>query len=207
MLGTENLVVLLAILALFGYHGYRRGVQLEAVFTFTIVGARILITHFGNDITRYANNLHWIVQFVLAGGLGASDPGRFLQSVQGTTAPLVSKASQEVFLITFFLVVIGLAYWLSRLIWKMAKSWVGGMLGALNGYLLLYYFLPLLGGKAPEAAELARTTTDRAADLVSSTPVRALTKQDGASALLLLIIGIVVVIAARSVQPSKGKQG
>lgn len=205
MLGTENLIVLLVILALFGYHGYRRGVQLEAVLTFTIVGARVLVSHFGNDITRYANNLYRSVQFVAAGGLGAGDPATIFQSVQ-RTPPLITKASQETFLVITFLVIVGLAYWLSRFFWKMVKSWVGGMLGALNGYLLLSYFLPILGGKAPEAADLARVTTDRAADLVGSTPVRALTKQDGASALLLVIIVVVVVVAARSVQQSKDKK-
>lgn len=205
MIGTENLVVLLVILAVFGYRGYRRGVQLEAVLTFTLVGARLLVTRFGGDLVRYVNGLYRAAQFAVAGGLAANDPGPVFQSVQ-RSPPLISKASQEAFLVIAFLVIVGLVYWLSRLFWKTVKSWVGGLLGALNGYLLLSYLLPILGGKAPEASALARTTTDKAADLVGSTPVTMLTR-NSSSALILVVIVLVILLAARSVQQSKGKQG
>ncbi len=205
MIGTENLVVLLVILAVFGYRGYRRGVQLEAVLTFTLVGARLLVTRFGGDLVRYVNGLHRAVQFALAGGLAANDPGPVFQSIQ-RSPPLISKASQEAFLVIAFLVIVGLVYWLSQLFWKAVKSWVGGLLGALNGYLLLSYLLPILGGKAPEASDLARATTDQAADLVGSTPVTMLTRSNSA-ALILIVIVVVILLAARSVQQSKGKQG
>ncbi|MCC7353243.1 MAG: CvpA family protein [Anaerolineae bacterium] len=205
MIGTENLVVLLVILAVFGYRGYQRGVQLEAVLTFTVVGARLLVTRFGGDLSRYVNGLYRGAQFVLAGGLGADDPGPVLQSIQ-KTQPFITKASQDAFLVIAFLVIVGLVYWLSQFLWKVVKSWVGGLLGALNGYLLLSYLLPILGGKTPEASDLARTTTDRAADLVGSTPVTMLTRNSSA-ALILVVIVVVVLLAARSVQQSKGKQG
>lgn len=159
---------------------------------------RFVVGRWGNEVTRLSNNLYRGIQFVLSGGLGGDNPAQTLGQVR-QTSPLVVANSQDTYLLLLFLLFVGLAYWLSQRIWGLARSWVGGLLGMLNGYVLLTFLLPILGGRTPPPASLARSTAAHATGLVEQTPVGYLTGQSGTALLLVIIVGV-VLLAARSLQ-------
>jgi hypothetical protein len=201
-LSTPSFIVLLGILALFAWHGLRRGVQLEAALTLSIASMRFLINRWGDTIVKYTNNVYYGVQFIIQGGLGSDEPARVFDTVRQTPL-LISETGREAYLLLLFIGVIVLTYWLSQRVWKTARSWAGALLGVLNGYLLLTFLLPFLGGRPPAPSVLAHATAERAAQLVERSPVAQLTGQSG-TALLLLVIVAVILLAARSLQDRGG---
>lgn len=202
LLSAPSLIVLLAVLGFFGWHGLRRGAQLEAVLTLSVVGMRFVVDRWGTEVIRLSNNLYRGVQFVLNGGLNRDDPAQVLLQVR-QTPPLVAISGQDTYLLLLFIAMVASVYWVSQRIWGMARSWVGGLLGMLNGYLLMTFLLPFLGGRAPAPSSLARSTAEHAAGLVGQTPVGHWTGQGGTALLLAVIVGV-VLLAARSLQRGGG---
>jgi len=144
------------IIAIFAWQGYQRGLWAELT-KLAFIAAGFLIgspEYLGKLLMQAVNGFYMAFQFLIHGGLQAIATGNFgaesLSKIFEEIAdipPPITKDNYELALFLVMLFLIGLGYLVSKLFKKNAFPGLGLVVGALNGFLLSYIFLPLL----PEA--------------------------------------------------------
>ncbi len=146
------------IISLFAWQGYRRGIwseltKLAFIFAGFLLGSP---EYLGNMLVKAVNGFYMAFQFLLHGGLEAIATGNFdadalariFEEIADIPKP-ITKDNYELalFLVTIFLIAIG--YLASKLFKKDKMPGLALVVGALNGFLLSYIFLPLLPETTP----------------------------------------------------------
>jgi len=147
------------IIALFGLIGFWQVPAWEGCVMAGIVIAQLVFKWYEDTLVGWANKLYTMVRFALKGGLTAEDPGPILAEVRNLPSLIATDRHRLIFVLGTFALVALLAYIFGRvffphrpkavgplLIYKMpfAKRVVGGLLGAINGYLITYFVTPKL---------------------------------------------------------------
>ena len=146
------------IIALFAWQGYQRGIWSELTKLAFIVAGFLLGTpeYLGKTLVQAINGFYMALQFLFHGGLKAIASGNFdadtlaqiFEKIAHIPKP-INKNNYELalFLVMLFLIAIG--YMVSKLFKKDKMPGMGLVIGALNGFLLSYIFLPLLPETPP----------------------------------------------------------
>jgi hypothetical protein len=158
-------VVLLAVVIVFGFIGFSRGAQREFLVTVAVLFAGVFVQVGHDQLVFWANRMHKLTLFVLRGGLGASDPSAAWAKIRALPN-LITTAQQQLYLtLIVFVVIVFMAYLLGELSFRKKKRIplgaifglitvkpaltlfsrsLGLILGAVNSYLILRFWLPRL---------------------------------------------------------------
>jgi Colicin V production protein len=150
-------------LVTFGAIGLRRGWVRELASLGLVLLDWLIVFAFGLSIVDLLNRIALIVTFTWRGGFDAADPGGLLRALR--SSPPIDRWHPE----WLYLLIFGLggaaAYALSnrltagadRAPGSAADAVLGGLIGAVNGYLLAYVGLGYLHGalRAPASEPLA----------------------------------------------------
>ena len=146
------------IIALFAWQGYQRGLWAELTKLAFIVAGFLIGSpdYLGKMLAQAVNGFYMAFQFLFHGGLEAIATGNFgaesLSKIFEEIAdipPPISKDNYELAMFLAMLFLIGIGYLVSKLFKKDALPGLGLVVGAINGFLLSYIFLPLLPDEAP----------------------------------------------------------
>lgn len=205
----ETLVTLLGFLVLFGWIGRRRGTRAELITLGVILGSRMAAELWGDRVIALMNRLYKFALFVLQGGVTAENPGEVWTRVS-QAPPLISAELRSTFLLTLLVMLVVATYLLSYIkLFRGKSSWWSILLGMVNGYLLNAFFLPILpkGLPGPLAALGAAAPSEREVQIgVASEPLRAFLSQYR-SVLGLGVLGLILYLIVRSIEPEKKKEG
>ncbi len=214
----QGLITLLLFLAAFGYLGWKRGYRRELVTLVAIfIGHRIWTGSLGDTFVK------WVNQFYLMGRIALEarfDLGKMMELAQkiNDMEKLITPERKEPVLFFTFLGLVLLGYGIGhakcclgtmlRKLLDAPPSLIGGLFGALNGYLIVIWLFPTLfsilpgaGAGQPVAARAVEpaaqaTTRDVLAEGIKE--LAALFGLDPAQ-LLVVIVGLIVLwIAWRS---------
>lgn len=143
----ERTMLFLALLGVFAYQGFQRGliaemVKLGLVFVGFAVGQPTLL---GSTVVNVINNTYGTVRFMLGGsrGLTTSDAGTPQVQTQ-----LIRAQNTDIALFIMMLALIGIGYLVSAKM-KRSNPIMGLLAGAVNGLVLTYFFLPALPDQVP----------------------------------------------------------
>jgi len=153
----EPAQVILGIALLFGLIGFFRGAKREFWVTAVIILVQALIRWQGKRLVKLTNNLYLMVRIAVEGRFDLEKIREALGRV-GEIPPLIPEQRETIFLIGVFLLATLLAYVLgNRFIkvrpttfgpliiypgWPFLIKLAGGVLGAINGYLIAYFLVP-----------------------------------------------------------------
>ena len=142
----DQLTIALAVVVLFGFVGYRRGLLRELVAAPAILIAPWAGPRLGVLLKPWVNRFHKLFVFARYGGLTSDDLTAVIEKVR-SARPLVSTPQDEVVLgLVLFMVVIAGGYILGQ--WRVKgpadrlTHWLGAIMGAINGYVLAQVVLP-----------------------------------------------------------------
>lgn len=212
----QRALVLLLVLGVFAYIGYRRGFWGELLkFVMLIVGYAVSRTDLlGGWVIRTINVAYFLIQFVRGGGLGAlfAEGGpsaeRLLSAFEavGARGPLIRAGQGQALLFVLMLVFLIIAFVVAGRIKRKASKLSGLLMGAVNGLMIAYIFRPYLSGTPllPPTPETAGTfdvvvTILGAAFDVLATPVQWLATAVGVWIVPVLIV-LVVLLLLRSLR-------
>lgn len=205
----ETLITLIGFLVLFGWIGHRRGTRAELITLGVILGSRMAAELWGDRVVALVNRLHRFAVFVARGGVTAESPGEVWTRVS-QAPPLISAERSSTFLLALLVLLVVTTYLLSYIkLFRGKSSWRSVLLGMVNGYLLNAFFLPILpkGLPGPLAALSTAAPPERGVQIgVASEPLRAFLSQYR-SVLWLGVIGLILYLIVRSIEPEKKKEG
>lgn len=142
----DQLTVALTVFVLFGIIGYRRGLVRELVAAPAILLAPVLGPRLGTVLTPWVNRFYKLFMFARFGGLVTDDLSAVMEKV-GEVQPLICTEGDVVALgIVLFLLIILCGYLIGE--WRIKEPgdrltrWLGAVMGAINGYLLVQVVLP-----------------------------------------------------------------
>ncbi len=146
------------IIALFAWQGYQRGIWSELTKLAFILAGFLLGSpqYLGDMLVKAINGFYMAFQFLIHGGLEAIATGHFdantLSAIFEEISTIPKPISEDnvemaLFLVTLFLIFIG--YLVSKIFKKDRMPGLGLVVGAINGFLLSYIFLPLLPEEPP----------------------------------------------------------
>jgi hypothetical protein len=150
--------VALALLV-FGALGLRRGWVRELATLGLVLLAWLIVFAFGLSIVGVLNRVALIATFTWQGGFDAADPGPLLRALR--SAPAIDQWHPEgLYLLLFGLGAVAayaLGNRLASRVRSPAEAVLGGLAGAVNGYVLAYVALGYLHGalRAPTSEPLA----------------------------------------------------
>ncbi len=208
----QGLIILSLFLLAFGYLGWKRGARRElATLMFIVIGYRLWTTSWGDTLVGKVNQLWFMAHIALKAKF---DINRMMEMVAQIKQmkPLISDDAQDAFLFFVFLFFVFLGYAIGhigccigsllRKILGGSPSLVGGLLGMLNGYLLVQWLFPTLITVMPSAPP-GRPVMARAAESTSAKGALAqgfaqLAKVFGLDPahFLLILVGLTVLIIA-----------
>ncbi len=223
------LIVLAAIMAVFGIIGYQRGTRFSLLMTGLLVAGLMAMERGGGQITKLVNGLIFGVRFILAGGLqamgGSGDKTEALKAVMAKMGPatsLVTGDTPGVTLLFMVILLIGLSLLLGMAkLFKGAASLIGLGLGLVNGYIVTAVLLnavapdlallpmPFSPGSQPAQAATAAPAGPSGADLLARV-TGSLTKLADSSILpvsIMVAIALFVFFATRFGNRGGGKKG
>ena len=156
-------------LGLFGFLGYRRGVNRELLAVLGIVLGMVLSHGIAVGIEPQVNRFYKLAKFALQGGLTSGDPGAVWQTMRNHPPLIQSAQDRQGLEVVVFLGIVAFSYLLGQGRLPTAGSPIlrllGFFAGCINGFLVTYHLLPIMLPK-PEAViavpsgELQRTLTD-----------------------------------------------
>ena len=142
----DQLTIALAVVVVFGFVGYQRGLLRELVAAPAILIAPLVGPWLGVVLKPWVNRFHKLFLFARHGGLTSDDLTAVMEKVR-TARPLVSTPEDEVALgLVLFMVVIVCGYIIGQ--WRVKgpadrlTQWLGVIMGAINGYVLVQVVLP-----------------------------------------------------------------
>jgi hypothetical protein len=143
----------------FGALGLRRGWVRELATLGLVLLTWVIVLAFGLSVVGALNRIALIASFIWQGGFDAADPGPLLRTLRA--APAIDQWHPEGLYLSIFCLGALAAYLIgNRLASRVrspAEAVLGGLAGALNGYLLAYVALGYLHGalRAPASEPLA----------------------------------------------------
>jgi len=158
-------VVILAVVIIFGFIGFSRGAQREFLVTVAVLFAGVFVQVGHKWLLFWINRMYKMMLFVRSGGLGASDPSAAWVKVRALPDLIVSQQQQLYMTLAVFAAIVLLAYLLGDLIFRQKLKpvpvralptvfiptssyffvrFLGLILGAVNGYLIVRFLLPRL---------------------------------------------------------------
>ncbi len=135
-------------LSLFGFVGFRRGVNRELLSLIGIALGMWLAGNLGVAVKAWVNLFFKLGRFALTGGLTSDDPMAAWEEARNQL-DLVQGSAQEQFLVlvAFVLIVLVFYQWGQRRFPApdaFMLRVLGLLAGGINGFLVAYYLLPLL---------------------------------------------------------------
>jgi uncharacterized membrane protein required for colicin V production len=142
----DQLTIVIVVVVLFGYVGYRRGILRELVAAPAILLAPVLGPWLGMVLRPWVNRFHKLFMFARYGGLVSDDLAEVVEKV-GRVRPLISTREDVVRLgVVIFMLIIACGYLIGQ--WRVrgpADRWtraLGAVMGVINGYILVQTVLP-----------------------------------------------------------------
>lgn len=213
----EQTIIFLVLLGVFAYQGFQRGLVAEIVKLILVllgiaVGRPAIL---GDTVVKAVNGIQFTFLFLINGGLKVILSGSFgpeeLAAVFEKIAdkpPLISGESRAITLFFLMIVLIVAGYLVTRRFKRIAPP-LGLIVGAVNGLVLSYLFLPALPGEIPILSTVERVDTgggiSSIGDIdpaIATAPVTALYNMIGTWIVALFIL-IIVLLALRSMRPQK----
>jgi hypothetical protein len=135
-------------LALFGFLGFRRGVNRELFAMLGIGVAMWLANALGPSLVPMANRMYKLLRFVLTGSLTAGDPAGAWQKAQAWPDLIHSAMDVELLSVAFFVLIVALFYlWGQQRVrapGSAMSNLLGLLAGGINGFLVALYLVPAM---------------------------------------------------------------
>jgi hypothetical protein len=207
----QRALVLLLVLGVFAYIGYRRGFWGEVLKLIMLVAGYAISRPelLGGWVIRLINVGYFLIQFIRGGGLsalfaeGGPSAERLLSAFEATGArgPLIRADEGEGLLFVLMLALLIVAFGVAGRIKRKASKMAGLLMGAVNGLVIAYIFRPYLSGKpllppTPETAgtlDVLGTILGAALDVVV-TPLRWLATAAGLWMVPVVIVAVVLIL-------------
>ena len=142
----DQLTLAVAIIGLFALIGYKRGIVRELVATPAILLAPVISPWLGQALKPWVNRFYRLGLFALYGGLVSDDLTGVMTKVKKVPPLIQTDADMASLGAIVFLVIIVAGYLLGQRFIKTANDRVtyvmGGVMGAINGYLLIQNVVP-----------------------------------------------------------------
>ena len=135
-------------LGLFGFLGFRRGVNRELLSLIGIGIGMLLATQFAPSLVPSVNRFYKLGRLAMSGGLTSDNPMEAWQSVQQLPALVQTPEEIELLGMIIFLLVFGFFYLAGEKSFpapgSMTLRILGLGLGVITGFLFIYYLMPIL---------------------------------------------------------------
>jgi hypothetical protein len=144
----DQYVIVGAALVVFGFIGLQRGVHRE-LFSMVGIGIGALLSGWlARALAPQINRMYRLGRFALEGGLSGEDPAAAWRRI-GAMPDLVQSADDRLFVsvVIFCLIVLTAYLWGQRRApapFVLLPRLLGLLAGALNGFLVCYYLVPLV---------------------------------------------------------------
>ena len=192
-IGDQQVILMLTMV--FAAIGLWRGVKREFIVLFGIGVASLLASTQVEFLTTWINRLHKIAIFVVSGGFSEELGSANLESIN----PLVETGDDKAWLaVLTFTVVVVLFYLLGQILSKNSpkglEKVLGGMVGAVNGFIITRFVLPRVF-----STERTQVTipSGQVSEKLTAGPIFAL--------VLVALVGILIVYGVRASSGSSRK--
>lgn len=162
-------------LALFGFVGFRRGVNRE-LFSMVGIGLGMLLANvLAPQLGPQVNRFYRLTRFALGGGITGDDPVSAWQRVR-ELPDLISTPGDVQLLLVLVFVVTALFFYLwgqgrIAVAYSLTSRLLGLLAGGVNGFLVAYYLFPLL---FPEPKAVITLPSDEVTAVLSNSQTIAL---------------------------------
>lgn len=206
MVSVEPSWVILGAVILGGFVGLLQKPAWQGCAMAGIVIGRALLTWGQSLVIGWANKLCVMVRFVLGGGLTSEDPGAVFAQVR-KLPPLIATDQEKLrFTLALFGFIVVFTYLIGRWRFRIRPVVFGPLLiyrisiiqrllacglGAINGYLIAHFLVPLL---LPQAEMIVK---------LPSSQIAALLKEK----MVLVLIGFVIILIVFGLQASGRSRG
>jgi len=145
---TVNQYLLLGItLAVFGFLGFRRGINRELLSMVGIGLGMVISGNAGPALQPQVNRFYRMFRFAVGGGLTSSDPAAAWTKASQLPGIVTTSAQIQLLSLLVFIFIALVFYFMGQRLFPTAKSvmvkFLGLLAGGINGFLTSYYLFPL----------------------------------------------------------------
>lgn len=145
---VNKYIFMAIVLGLFGFIGFRRGVNRELLSVIAVAVGMLLSDRLAQLFYPLVNRFHKLAQLALSGGLMAENPAEAWQEVQKLPPLIETPADVQALGVAFFFMIVLFFYVMGQgtippprvIILKI----LGLCVGFVNGFLMVYYLFPVL---------------------------------------------------------------
>jgi len=136
------------ILGIFGFSGFRRGVNRELLSLVGMGLGMLLSAQLAVSLVPMVNRFYKLGRLALSGGLTSDNPVTAWQTVQDLPALVRTQADTEMLALFVFLLILVAFYLIGQVSFRPPDSMIprilGLFMGVVTGFLFIYYFMPIL---------------------------------------------------------------
>ena len=140
--------VLVPIILVFAYLGFRRGASRELLSLVGILVASAVTESLRAFLTKWVNRLYRFGLFTVKGGLGAANPGEVMGQIDGLAVPISTPEHENLLVVISFLLIVAVMYFVGqdaiRQEGDLLGRFLGLFVGGLNGFLSGRFLFPRL---------------------------------------------------------------
>ena len=135
-------------LGLFGFLGFRRGVNRELLQSIGLALAMWLSNKAAPVFRKQVNLFYKLTRFALSGGMGTDNPGAAWQEIGGAPPLIQTEEHLQYLALAMFIVIASYFYLLGHRRFPNPNSIplkvLGAFTGLINGFLMSYYLFPVI---------------------------------------------------------------
>jgi uncharacterized membrane protein required for colicin V production len=147
-LTVNHYVLLTVMLAVFGVLGFRRGVNRELLALIGIGLGIWLGSGLGLVLKAWVNMTYKLGQFALTGGIRSADRAATWDAMRNMPDMVSTPAQERLLAVVVFALIVLLFYWIAQRRIPAPTAFIvrvlGLLAGAINGFLIAYYLLPII---------------------------------------------------------------
>ena len=193
---NQNLMMGLA-LGIFGFLGFRRGVNRELLLLIGIALAIWVSSQFAPVIGPQVNRFYKIGRFALSGGLTSQDPTAAWQETNALP-DLVHSEDVSIVGVVLFVLIASYFYYLSQRRFPDPTSamlkLLGAFAGLVNGFLVTYYLFPIVF-----------SGTSATINLPSGEVQQTLTSQQTIAQIVAFLVFVLIALGLHSATPPRNR--
>ncbi len=135
------------VLAIFGFIGFRRGVNKELITFIAVLIALVITSLFTDALVPVANRLNRVVQFALKGGLSSGNASAAWEAASQMPDLVSTPQSKAVLELALFVLPIIISYLFGLRLKggpNGGQKLLGMLMGCVTGFFIAQHFIPIL---------------------------------------------------------------